>query len=148
MIRSANGKSFVIAILCFVFVYLLPIGFRPMIVPDEVRYAEIPREMIATGDWIVPRLNGLYYFEKPVLGYWITAASMLTFGENPFAVRFPVGDGRRSLRPDGWPSCGTRDPGRHQQYSGLLIFLPVPKWWAPVFSASWTACWQPFSQWP
>jgi 4-amino-4-deoxy-L-arabinose transferase len=89
MIRSANGKSFVIAILCFVFVYLLPIGFRPMIVPDEVRYAEIPREMIATGDWIVPRLNGLYYFEKPVLGYWITAASMLTFGENPFAVRFP-----------------------------------------------------------
>jgi len=89
MNSTANGKSWVVAVLCFVFVYLLPIGFRPMIVPDEVRYAEIPREMIATGDWIVPRLNGLHYFEKPVLGYWITAASMLTFGENPFGVRFP-----------------------------------------------------------
>jgi len=88
--RSANTfTTLAVAILCFTLIYLVPIGFRPMIVPDEVRYAEIPREMIATGDWIVPHLNGLDYFEKPVLGYWINAVSMLTFGENPFAVRLP-----------------------------------------------------------
>ena len=76
-------------VLGFVLVYLCPIGFRPMIVPDEVRYAEIPREMIASGDWIVPRLDGLDYFEKPAMGYWLIAISMLTFGQNAFAARFP-----------------------------------------------------------
>lgn len=90
MNSAANLKLLAVLILSFALIYLIPIGFRPMIVPDEVRYAEIPREMIASGDWTVPRLNGLYYFEKPVLGYWVNAWSMLTFGENPFAVRFPV----------------------------------------------------------
>lgn len=69
--------------------YLLPLGHRELIIPDETRYGEIPREMIANGDWIVPRLNGLRYFEKPVMGYWIHALSLLAFGENEFAVRFP-----------------------------------------------------------
>jgi 4-amino-4-deoxy-L-arabinose transferase len=73
----------------FLFLYIVPLGFRPIIVPDEARYAEIPREMIASGDWIVPRLNGLPYFEKPVLGYWLNGLSILLFGENAFAIRFP-----------------------------------------------------------
>ena len=83
----------------FALVYLAPIACRPMIVPDEVRYAEIPREMIATGDWIVPRLNGLPYFEKPVMGYWLNALSMLVFGQNAFAVRLPsaIGAGLSAL---------------------------------------------------
>lgn len=76
-------------LLFFLVVYILPLGARDLFLPDETRYAEIPREMIAEGDWVIPHLNGLRYFEKPVLGYWATAGSILLFGENNFAVRFP-----------------------------------------------------------
>ena len=82
-------KSYVAAFGIFVFLYIVPLGIRPVIIPDETRYAEIPREMIVSGNWIVPKLNGLRYFEKPVLGYWLNALSIELFGENAFAVRFP-----------------------------------------------------------
>jgi 4-amino-4-deoxy-L-arabinose transferase len=73
----------------FVLAYILPIGYRPLTSPDETRYGEIPREMLASEDWVVPRLNGLKYFEKPVFGYWVNALSITLFGENAFALRLP-----------------------------------------------------------
>jgi 4-amino-4-deoxy-L-arabinose transferase len=82
-------KSYIVIIGIFLLFYILPLGIRPIIIPDESRYAEISREMIDSGDWIVPRLNGLRYFEKPVMGYWLNALSIKLFGENAFAVRFP-----------------------------------------------------------
>ena len=83
-----NGLAMAVIGLFFV-LYILPLGVRSMVIPDEFRYAEIPREMLATGDFIVPHLDGLKYFEKPVFGYWVNALSMKIFGENRFAVRFP-----------------------------------------------------------
>ncbi len=78
-----------IAVIAWFVIYLLPLGWRPLVVPDEARYAVIPLEMLQTGNWTVPYLLGIEYFEKPVLGYWFTAASFLTFGENAFALRLP-----------------------------------------------------------
>ncbi len=78
-----------LALTVYILLYLLPLGARPLFVPDEVRYGEVPREMIASGDWLVPRLDGLQYFEKPVLGYWLHAGSIMIFGENRFALRLP-----------------------------------------------------------
>jgi len=60
---------------------------RPLFNPDEGRYAEIPREMLNGGDWVIPHLNGLDYIEKPPLQYWGTAISLWVFGENEFGAR-------------------------------------------------------------
>ena len=57
--------------------------------PDEGRYAEIPREMVEQGNYLVPHLNYVRYFEKPPLLYWITAASYKVFGINEWSFRFP-----------------------------------------------------------
>jgi 4-amino-4-deoxy-L-arabinose transferase len=81
-------RSSVIIIALFFLLYVVPLGVRPMVIPDEFRYAEIPREMLETGDWVVPHLDGLRYFEKPVLGYWLNAIAIAVFGENAFAIRF------------------------------------------------------------
>ncbi len=58
--------------------------------PDETRYAEVPREMLAAGDLLVPRLNGVPYFEKPPLLYWVNAASLQVFGQTSWAARLPT----------------------------------------------------------
>ena len=61
--------------------------YRKLIKPDEGRYAEIPREMVVSGDWVTPRLNDLKYFEKPPLQYWATAAAYSVFGEHQWTSR-------------------------------------------------------------
>jgi 4-amino-4-deoxy-L-arabinose transferase-like glycosyltransferase len=68
-------------------VWLITIQIRPMLDPDEGRYAEIPREMVATGHWITPRLDGLKYFEKPALQYWATAAIYSVVGLSNWSSR-------------------------------------------------------------
>ena len=80
----------VFLVLVFLLTLVLPAGFAPLKNVDEIRYAEIPREMLASGDWISPRLNGLRYFEKPVLGYWLNAVSLAVVGSHPLAARLPA----------------------------------------------------------
>ena len=62
-------------------------GYRSLAEPDEGRYAEIPREMLANGDWVTPRLNAIPYLEKPPLQYWATALAYRAFGFEPWVSR-------------------------------------------------------------
>ena len=86
----ATQRGVLILVALYVFLYLFPLPFRPLASPDEVRYGEIAREMLASGDWVSPHFNGVRYFEKPALGHWLNAMSLAVFGENAFAVRLPV----------------------------------------------------------
>jgi 4-amino-4-deoxy-L-arabinose transferase-like glycosyltransferase len=57
--------------------------------PDEARYAEIAREMLQSGNLLVPHLNYVAYIEKPPLLYWLTTLSFWIFGVSEFAARLP-----------------------------------------------------------
>jgi len=68
-------------------IYFIGLNGYPLLDPDEGRYAEIPREMLESGDFITPRLNYVKYFEKPPLFYWYVAGAMALFGQHEWAVR-------------------------------------------------------------
>ncbi len=77
----------VILLVVFGLIWFSNLEYRKLVNPDEGRYAEIPREMVASGDWITPRLNDIKYFEKPALQYWATAAAYTLFGEHQWTAR-------------------------------------------------------------
>ncbi|HEX9793768.1 MAG TPA: glycosyltransferase family 39 protein [Planctomycetota bacterium] len=68
----------------------LSAALRPLAEPDEGRYGEAAREMVATGDWVLPKQSGVTYPDKPVGGYWLMAGSMTVLGAVPLAVRLPA----------------------------------------------------------
>ncbi len=70
--------------------WFLPLGGYRLFNPDEGRYADIPRQMVASGDWVTPRLDGIKYFEKPPLHYWATAAAFSFFGQHDWSARLWV----------------------------------------------------------
>ncbi len=74
-------------LLVFALIWFSNLDYRRLVHPDEGRYAEIPREMMVTGDWLTPRLNSIKYFEKPALQYWITAAAYEAFGVHHWSAR-------------------------------------------------------------
>jgi 4-amino-4-deoxy-L-arabinose transferase-like glycosyltransferase len=76
-----------VLLLVFTLIWFANLDYRRLVHPDEGRYAEIPREMIASGDWVTPRLDGIKYFEKPALQYWITAAAYKAFGVHHWTAR-------------------------------------------------------------
>ena len=66
------------------------LGYRDLADPDEGRYADVARAILATGDWVTMRLNGYEYFAKPPLQFWATAASFRLLGESSGAARLSV----------------------------------------------------------
>jgi 4-amino-4-deoxy-L-arabinose transferase-like glycosyltransferase len=80
-----------VLIAAFTAAWFIALGNRILFDPDEGRYAEIPREMLEGGDFLIPHLDHLQYIEKPPLQYWLTAASFRLLGETEFAARLCTG---------------------------------------------------------
>lgn len=84
-------KNLLILLAVIAVIWFSNLEYRTLVKPDEGRYAEIPREMVASGDWTTPRLNELKYFEKPPLQYWATATAYTVFGEHQWTSRLWTG---------------------------------------------------------
>ena len=87
MTNDISRRGLWLMLLAFVILWFGNLEYRKLIRPDEGRYAEIPREMVVSGDWTTPRLNDLKYFEKPPLQYWATAVAYEVFGEHQWTSR-------------------------------------------------------------
>jgi 4-amino-4-deoxy-L-arabinose transferase-like glycosyltransferase len=83
------GRDLALLTLLLIALFGTLLGHRQLTTPDEGRYAEIPREMVTTSDYVTPTLNYIKYFQKPPLFYWLQAGAIHTFGLSEWAVRLP-----------------------------------------------------------
>ncbi|MBJ7310945.1 glycosyltransferase family 39 protein [Rugamonas sp. CCM 8940] len=128
-----NSRKLVWSLLAaFVIVWLYVLGVRTLVPPDEGRYAEMAREMLASGDWVTTRLNGIKYFEKPPLQAWMNALSFAAFGLGDWQARLWTG------------LCGLSGV-LLTGYAGHKVFGPRAGFYAALALGSslfWVACGQ------
>ncbi len=84
-------RSFLLVGLFAAAVYLGCIVSPPSLMDDvDAVVAQASRNMVTSGDWVTPRLDGVPYLEKPPLFYWPIAASFEIFGDHDWAARIPI----------------------------------------------------------
>lgn len=95
MLSTPNNKAITSWLFDLLFItislgvfYAIWIGSYALFTPDEGRYSEVAREMVVTGDYITPRLNGIAFLDKPILYYWLQASAIKLFGLKEWALRF------------------------------------------------------------
>jgi len=85
----ARAAALAALLLGVAIIFLAGLGWLPLVERDEALYAEAAREMVVSGDWITPRVNGVAFLEKPPLYYWMAGVSYQLFRVSPFAARLP-----------------------------------------------------------
>jgi 4-amino-4-deoxy-L-arabinose transferase-like glycosyltransferase len=89
LVTTANRRYLFFLIPFGLFVLFFALGGRSLENMDSVRFAEISREILEYGDWILLRLGGAIYPDKPALHFWITAWLYKVFGISPLIARLP-----------------------------------------------------------
>jgi len=89
-INRTNNLMLPLAFAVIIAAYFIILFYRGFNDPDEGRYSEIPREMVASGNWMEMRMLGYRYYEKPPLAYWLVAPAIKVFGPHDWAVRIPL----------------------------------------------------------
>ena len=127
MRQASLNRTTIAVVLILALAWFLPLGMRHLLPSDEGRYAEIAREMLASGDWVTIRYNGLKYFEKPPFQLWMTAIAYAAFGIGEWQARLWValsgffGLGITMLAASRWF-------GRRVAIGTGLILLATPTW--------------------
>ena len=84
-------EPFAVVLLLFIsyLQFFHQLGTLGLVGPDEPRYAQVAREMAASGDLVTPRMHGTPWFEKPILYYWLAASAFEALGVSGLAARLP-----------------------------------------------------------
>ena len=90
IMRNLQIKLFGLSLLVIACAFLIILFYRGFNDPDEGRYSEVPREMVASGNWLEMHMLGYRYYEKPPLTYWLVAPAIKIFGARDWAVRVPL----------------------------------------------------------
>src|SRR5436309_853772 len=86
-----NAYSSIVIVSLAALIFLGCIYSPPHLMDDvDAVQAQISRNMLQSGDWVTPRLNGVAYLEKSPLGYWLTATAFRIFGVSDWAARLPL----------------------------------------------------------
>lgn len=123
--RLHDASFLQVALLIIAAIFMFTNLSYPLIDRDETRYAEIPREMLATGNWVLPQLNFHAYYDKPPLLYWLCAISYKMFGISEFSARLvPAFAALLTMASTMW--FGTRNFGsRIGLLAGVVLMLSV-----------------------
>ncbi len=116
-----------VALALVIATWFATLGARHLLPSDEGRYAEIAREMQATGDWVTIRYQGLKYFEKPPFQMWATALAYDLFGVGDWQARLWAAlaglAGILATMAAAW-----RWFGRRAAWTSGLVLLAAPAW--------------------
>jgi 4-amino-4-deoxy-L-arabinose transferase-like glycosyltransferase len=121
-VRLSSATS----VLALAFVWLaFTAWLRPLALPDEGRYIGVAWEMVRSGEWLTPTLNGLPYFHKPPLFYWIGAAVLSVVGNQEWAGRVAPWLGA-CLAAASCYLFGRAHGGERLARGWLLVFVTMP----------------------
>ena len=93
--------------------------------PDEAHYAQLTRETIRAGHWMVPLLDGQPYIDKPILFHWLQGLAMTVFGETEFGARLPSAIAAVALFGTTW-WVGSAIFGRDVGRWSAIMFATIP----------------------
>jgi len=89
--NSATFSGYLwVAAIAVVAMLFYRIGAHPLMETSDARYSEIAWEMVDSGDWITPHMNGAIHLDKPPVAYWLGATGLTLFGHSERAVRLPL----------------------------------------------------------
>jgi 4-amino-4-deoxy-L-arabinose transferase-like glycosyltransferase len=110
---------------CWLVLALWHLGYPALLDPDEAHYAQLTREMLKAGSWLVPLLDGRPYIDKPVLFHWMQALAVKIVGETELAMRLPSALAAIGLF---WTTrwAGNRLFDERTGDRGALMFATVP----------------------
>jgi 4-amino-4-deoxy-L-arabinose transferase-like glycosyltransferase len=90
LIGKGDLRPLLILLAVCAFLFFFRLGDRPLWDVDEGMHAATSKDMVLTGDWITPRVNGVPFFDKPALFNWLVALSFSALGYTEFAARLPA----------------------------------------------------------
>lgn len=124
MLRSVRARSILFTVVICWAVLFSQLGV-PGLMDDEAHYARLTQEMANAGDWLVPRLNGAAFIDKPVFFHWVQGVAYAVVPRGELAARLPSAVAALGLLA-GLAWLATRLAGTGAGRSAWLMLITLP----------------------